>query len=332
MSHWKDLKSFKNETLGDLANNLKHIAQSSKSKSSIKSYDYAFNRFRVWCKDYSLQALPASVSTISVYLSYLIQKEVSTSVLQNAFYAIKWEHELNLCSEVFSDSFLQLVLGGGVRILSKPVNKKEPITADILRSVLDKFSDLDSLPNLRICSMMLIGYAGFLRFSELATIKSSNLVFHNSHIEITIESSKTDVYRQGNTILIAKTNTNTCPVTMLERYIKATNVDLSSSDYIFRSITYLKSKNMHILSKINKPISYTRARELLLDALSEVGLEKEKFGLHSLRSGGVTQAAHNRVPERLLKTHGRWKSDLSKDGYIKENVKNRLSVSLNLNL
>ena len=87
-----------------------------------------------------------------------------------------------------------------------------------------------------------------------------------------------------------------------------------------------------MLSKTNKPLSYSRARELLLNAISDVGLDKKKFGLHSLRSGVASQAAHNCIPERLLKSHGRWKSDIAKDGYIKENLNNKLSLSQNLNL
>ena len=179
---------------------------------------------------------------------------------------------------------------------------------------------------------MLLGYSGFLRFSELANIKASNIIFHDTHVEITIESSKTDVYRQGNTVLIARTNSDLCPVRMLESYLKLSNIPFNSSEFIFRSVSFLKSKNVYVLCKNNKPLSYTRTRELLLDALSKAGFEKQKFGLHSLRSGGATQAAHNRIPERLLKAHGRWKSDLSKDSYIKENLNNRLSVTKNLTL
>jgi hypothetical protein len=54
--------------------------------------------------------------------------------------------------------------------------------------------------------------------------------------------------------------------------------------------------------------------------------------LHSLRSGGIPEAAHNRIPERLLKANGRWKSDIAKDGYIKRKMGNRLSVYKNLNI
>ena len=56
----------------------------------------------------------------------------------------------------------------------------------------------------------------------------------------------------------------------------------------------------------------------------------KKFGLHSLRSGGATAAVINNrnLSERLLKLHGRWKSDIAKDMYILEETQNRLAVSV----
>lgn len=257
---------------------------------------------------------------------------MSKSVFVNAFYAIKWQHKLNLCDNIFSEPFLKLILEGGERTLSKPVVKKQPITADILKKVVSIYGRDDDLPRLRICCLMLIGYAGFLRFSELSNIKASNLVLRSSHVEIVVEKSKTDVYRQGNTVVIARTNNSTCPVSMLERYMNAAGIEFGSDEFIFRAISYRKRSNSHVLCKLNKPLSYSRARELLLQTLSKLGLDTKCFGLHSLRSGGVSVAAHNRIPERLLKVHGRWKSDIAKDGYIKENISNRLLVTQNLNI
>ena len=99
-----------------------------------------------------------------------------------------------------------MILEGSVRTLSKPVKKKEPITSDILKTILRKQYQIDNLQKLRICCLLLLGYAGFLRFNELAHIRASHLKFSNSHIEILIESSKTDIYRLGHTVVIAKTN------------------------------------------------------------------------------------------------------------------------------
>ncbi|CAC5384810.1 unnamed protein product [Mytilus coruscus] len=97
-----------------------------------------------------------------------------------------------------------IILEGGVRLLSKPVNKKEPITHDIIKRVIDKFGLSTNLADLRICCLVLLSYAGFLKYSELSHLKAPNLRFYDSHVEITIVSSKTDVYRQGNVVVIAK--------------------------------------------------------------------------------------------------------------------------------
>ena len=94
----------------------------------------------------------------------------------------------------------------------------------------------------------------------------------------------------------------------------------------------MKSKKSYVLVSKNTSLSYTRSREILLDALEKVGLDKTQFGLHSLRSGGASSAANKGVPERLLKAHGRWVSDRAKDGYIKDDLKTQMAVSLNLGI
>lgn len=88
------------------------------------------------------------------------------------------------------------ILEGGVRTLSKPTVKREPITSDIIKAVSRQFK-----PNLRICCLMLFDYPGCLRYNELAHIKGNNLQLFSSHVEVVIENSKTDIYRQGNTII-----------------------------------------------------------------------------------------------------------------------------------
>jgi hypothetical protein len=56
------------------------------------------------------------------------------------------------------------------------------------------------------------------------------------------------------------------------------------------------------------------------------------FGLHSLRSAGATAEAAAGFEDRLFKKHGRWKTDRDKDGYAKENIVERLSVTKQLSI
>ena len=62
-------------------------------------------------------------------------------------------------------------------------------------------------------------------------------------------------------------------------------------------------------------------------AAEAVGLNPELMGTHSMRSGGATAAANSRVPDRLWKKHGRWKSEWVKDHYAREKLKERLRPS-----
>ena len=214
-SHWKDIKLIQSPVLRGFASKLPYIAEASKSKNRVNKYCSSFRRFRFWCLSHDLSSLPASATTIAIYLAYLIQSEIFISVFYSADYSIKWEHELNLYNSVYSYTFLNLILEGGVRILSKPTVKKEPITSDIIKAVLRKFKP-DKLPNLRMCCLMLLGYTGVLRYNEFVHIKANNLQLFSSHVEVVIESSKTDIYRQRNTIVIARTNNEFSPVAILE--------------------------------------------------------------------------------------------------------------------
>ena len=107
---------------------------------------------------------------------------------------------------------------------------------------------------------------------------------------------------------------------MLCRYLDMAGIESTSDEHIFRQITYLKKSNSYKLRNTMKPLSYTRAREIILSALEEIGLDKKSFGLHSLRSGGATAAAAAGINDRIFQKHGRWKSDKAKDGYVKENL------------
>ena len=135
-------------------------------------------------------------------------------------------------------------------------------------------------------TICLLGYAGFFRFNELALLKESDVKFYEDHVEVFVESSKTDQYREGAWVPIARTGSKICPVAMLERYWNLGEISGDIDRLLFRGLT--KTKQGYRL-RPSGGISYSRVRELLLDKLKEVGkLNPKEFGLHSLRSGGAT--------------------------------------------
>ena len=71
------------------------------------------------------------------------------------------------------------------------------------------------------------------------------------------------IYRQGDEVVIARTNTETCPVLFLCRYCTLAGLNLDYNEYICRALQYNQSNHTYTISKISKPLSYTRSRELL---------------------------------------------------------------------
>ena len=122
------------------------------------------------------------------------------------------------------------------------------------------------------------------------------------------------------------------PVATLQRYLKMAEINEYSKEFIFRSIANHRNHQHMAMRKKNVPLSYTRARELFLDVITAVDMEREEFSLHSLRSGGALTTGNAGVNDRLFKSHGRWRSESAKDGYANDNIEALLTVSMMLGL
>ena len=215
------------------------------------------------------------------------------------------------------------VFEGVKRLSGYTENPKSPLSNSDLKRAFQYLGGVEkNLTNSR--------FMGFLRFSELSTLKHSDFILHNTHMSIFIEKSKTDIYRKGHWLHLAKLNSNLCQLDLTKRYFVLAGIDKQCDKHIFRGIE--NTKNGQTLRKINKPLSYATVRGHVLDLLPNIGLDPTKFGLHSLRSGGASAAANLGVNDRLFKKHRRWKSDKVKDSYVHEDIESKLSVSRNLGL
>lgn len=224
------------------------------------------------------------------------------------------------------------VLEAAKRDKAKPIAKKTPLTSTILKQIIEKHADSEAdLKNLRAACVCSLGFAGFLWYNELANIIVNHIEFEQDYVRIFIPGSKTDIYREGNYVYIKKSNTNYCPVKILQRYFETSNAQVEPNLPIFRSLRFFRSEGRFKLC--GTKLSYSRCREIFKQTLKEIGYDETIYGLHSLRAGGATEAAsQGKVSERLLKLHGRWKTDIAKDMYVHENIENRLAVTGQLGL
>ena len=131
---------------------------------------------------------------------------------------LSWVNQVAAVEYTTGHSFQ--VLAGTKRKLASSTLKKEPITPQILSTLVARFGAADaSLSDIRTLTICLLGFAGFFRYDELSSIKESDIVLHSDHVQIFVESSKTDQLRDGAWVVIARTKTPLYPVAMLERYM-----------------------------------------------------------------------------------------------------------------
>ena len=69
--------------------------------------------------------------------------------------------------------------------MSRTIKKKDPVTADIMKRLFQRFNNSDStLKDLRLLAMCSVSYAGFLIYDELSNLKANNLTFREDYLDI----------------------------------------------------------------------------------------------------------------------------------------------------
>ena len=306
----------------------------SRQEGTVKNYLFGFNRWKKWAAQYpEVDVLPAKPKYVAIFLTDILYSSKSHAPVSNAYYSLSWAHKMAGVYDPTDHEIVKRIKESAHRVLGKGNNVKSPVTPEILFALYDFYGgDEATLKDLRIMSICLLSYSGFLRFDEYSNILFSDVVFHENYVTLFIEKSKTDVYRDGKQVFIACTDSKCCTVKMLKRYIESANFTENSQDYLFKGLTYHHKSKKYTLRKQHKGISYTTTREIVLKAFGSVGLNIKDFGTHSMRKGGATSAAKNHVNDRLIMKHGRWESEKSKDLYITEDVIEKLSVSRSLGI
>ena len=322
----KDLMNGHHPEVRSLAQAVPNIMVQDRAPSTIKKYKSSFSAWQTWAEARDINALPTSGPELSVYLVYLLQTTTSLASIQSAAFGVAWAHQKACLPSPLQHPMVKQLLEACKRILgTSPRNRKTPLTAAQVREVVLQFGR-GNPSELQVACLIALGFTAFLRWDDLKNLKRQHLQFTRDHLSITLTKRKNDQFREGSVILVARTGSRACPVSLTESFLLVGRH--KESDYLFRKVCHTK----YGFSFRPQRLTYSRVTELFKKQLKAIGLDPKQYGLHSLRSGGASSAAAAAIPDRLLMCHGGWRSQMAKNMYIKETEQALLQVSRALHL
>ncbi len=297
-----DLKSLHEATL----NNLK----SSKANNTLKAYRSDFKDFGVFCAKHGLSSLPSEPKIVSIYLTHL-SKNSKISTLRRRLVSISMVHKLKGHYLDTKHPIITENLLGIKRVKGSMQKGKKPLLISHLKSIVNVIDGQkrEEIKKLRDRSIILIGFGGGFRRTELISIDHEDLEFVPEGLKITIRRSKTDQFGEGMIKgLPYFSNEIYCPVASIKKWLEASKI---KSGPVFRRF----SKGSLLTEKRLTDQSVVL---LMKEYLNLAGIENRNFAGHSLRSGFATVAADSGADERSIMAMTGHKTTQMVRRYIRE--------------
>ena len=266
-----NVKNLELETIKNLKN--------SKAHNTLRAYQADFNDFTNFCNTNGFSSLPTDPKIVALYLTHLSSFS-KFSTLKRRLASIKVIHKLkghyiDTKHPVISENLMGIKRKLGVKQLSK----KPILISDLKLIVQAIIDDKNEYKKIQNKALILIGFAGGFRRSELVSIEREDIDFVNEGVKINLRKSKTDQTGIGMTKAIPYfDNKIFCPVISLNEWIN-----------------YAKINNGKIFNISDKSVALIIKKYALI-----AGLDNTKYAGHSLRSGFATSTAETGADERSI--------------------------------
>ena len=179
----------------DLALSAKESAASSKADSTRRAYTSDLKTFATWCALVRLASFPADPQTIALYIEHLKKNGRKMATIERAMVSIAQAHREAGESSPCAHDVVRAVRKGIAKTIGTAPKKKTAMPIDALRAMVKACPD--TLRGKRDRAVLLVGFAGAFRRSELASLDVSDVAFVSEGAEVTLRRSKTDQTGKG---------------------------------------------------------------------------------------------------------------------------------------
>ena len=297
-----DVKKLHEETLDNL--------KSSKANNTLRAYKSDFKDFATFCAKHGFNSMPTEPKVVSLYLTHLSSKS-KISTLRRRLVSIGVVHKIKgHYLDTKHPAIIENLMGIKRKKGSIQTGKK-PLLISHLKQIINVIDEqkIEKIKKLRNKTLILIGFGGGFRRSELISIDYEDIDFVQEGVKITVRRSKTDQFGEGMIKgLPYFTNEKYCPVTNLKNWLTLSKIKSGPIFRRFAKGSILTSNRLTDQSVVL----------IIKDCLKSAGIENQNFSGHSLRSGFATVAAESGADERSIMAMTGHKTTQMVRRYIRE--------------
>lgn len=292
-----------------------------RAPNTARAYDADWRHFAAWCEHQGRIAVPAHPRVVARYLTALvegvraqdgtwIERPRSVATLARRLATIRQYHRLAGQSFDGRDAALRDTWRGIQRAHAAAPRGKVPMVTEVLRAWLRALPETTA--GIRDRALLLTGFAGAFRRSELVAIDVADCAWHKDGLIITVSESNGSPNGPAIDIgLPYGTHAETCPVRALAHWLAVADIDEGP---LFRPVTRQGSVIPQRLSDRAVALVVKRTVRAARDAARAEGnavladsLDPARYAGHSLRAGFIVSAAAAGVPDRDIMRHTRHK-------------------------
>ena len=250
-------------------------------------------------------SIPATADSLAAYLAARADT-LAVATLVRHVASISKAHEARGLPNPTRSELVRATMRGIKRTRGGHQREARPLLRDDLLLVLNAMGD--SIKDIRDRALLLIGFAGALRRSELVGLDLGDIEHVRQGIVLHLRRSKTDQDGQGRKIGIPLGRTRWCPVAALDGWLTASGI---AERAIFRPV----DRHGHVQ---NARLSGEAVSLVVRERAAAAGLEPTRYSGHSLRAGLATSAAQAGVPTWRIRKQTRHASDAMLNRYIRD--------------
>ncbi len=284
----------------------RHYARESRATNTRRAYRADWADFTAWAQEHGRTALPATPQTVVLYLSARADT-LKTATLQRRLTAISQAHKAADLNTPTAERAVLRVMTGIRRQKGTAQEGKAPAITREIRAMVEHLPP--TLRGQRDRALLLLGFAGAFRRSELVSLDVGDLAWSDDGLTVRLRRSKTDQEGAGRTVGIPYgSKPATCPVRAVRAWLAAAQI---TDGPVFRGV------DPHGNLRRTRLADKTVAR-VVKNAAEAAGLDPTVYAGHSLRAGLATAAAQAGVAERVIMAQTGHKSLPMVRKYIRE--------------